>query len=138
MRFGDGGGIAPGMVATDTLNPADAPRFRTAITEALFCGKMHRLENVIVKSEEVVDFIIHPMSHNMTMVFSYNQRPALTPMEEQTIRLQIAGLAVKEIARIQAVSESTVKSRLSDLRSKFNAKTNVQMVSRAADLLDQR
>ncbi|MFB8387851.1 response regulator [Microbacterium sp. NPDC055910] len=55
----------------------------------------------------------------------------LTPRESQMVELLAQGLSNGEIARRESVSEATVKSHLSNVMAKWNARDRVQVLIRA-------
>ena len=64
-----------------------------------------------------------------------HMRPTnLTAAEIETLGLVKNGLLLKEIAAILGVSESAIKQRLKNARTKLNAKTGSQAAARATML----
>lgn len=60
--------------------------------------------------------------------------PALTPREEEVLRLLAEGLSTKEIARALRLSPETVRSHLESLYAKLEARNRVEALSRARSL----
>ena len=60
--------------------------------------------------------------------------PALTAAEIEALRLQAAGLRLKQVAAELRISESAVKARLNNAKKKLGAKTLPQAASMAASL----
>ena len=58
--------------------------------------------------------------------------PGLTPAEIEALRMQAAGLRLKQVAAELGISESAVKARLNNAKRKLGAKTLSQAASLAA------
>lgn len=58
--------------------------------------------------------------------------PGLTPAEIEALRMQAAGMRLKQVASELGISESAVKARLNNAKRKLGAKTLSQAASMAA------
>lgn len=58
--------------------------------------------------------------------------PGLTPAEIEALRMQAAGMRLKQVAAELGISESAVKARLNNAKKKLGAKTLSQAASMAA------
>jgi DNA-binding CsgD family transcriptional regulator len=58
--------------------------------------------------------------------------PGLTPAEIEALRMQAAGMRLKQVAAELGISESAVKARLNNAKRKLGAKTLSQAASLAA------
>ena len=98
----------------------------TAAVEAVAAG-------LVVMDPTLIPHLI-PVDENASPLDDYDQANALTPREDEVLRLLARGLTNRAIAQALEISPNTVKFHVNAILSKLNAQSRTEAVVRATRL----